>query len=542
MQVTFRGRPSKGCNKCRQRKVKCDEGQPICERCTKGGFECTYRDEFDLLLRNQTTETAEKAKRKWRSRAKKLEERTSSSHASPSTSSSSDPCDSPASRTTDCVPECSPPVDLDQSIYDLATKRFLFDFVIPGGSQVPKTGFASFVLRIVDDMKPGTCIYHAFRATSLANFAGRSKSTHAAEMASKEYGKTIKLLGSYVSRPESLPPLQTLSSICLLSAYEILATPYLTHGGSWQAHVNGSVALLNSLYSGGASGLEQLTELFMHIIIQMLINCMGFGNRPSIPLSTVDAFVRPKTMSYQVLSLLYKAADTIAEWRTAELDTNSQDSLVMAAMKMVTSTEIIDAEIEQWLAERAPIWEEDIKECQKEQLPGWLKPLYDLPGAPSQMRLASNLLIAQRYNLTRGTRIQLYAHTLNAIDVLIASAKDDNDLELWLETQLRCELRVMQLIEEVLCSIYGHMTLPIRGKPAQKEVEDVPTLRVFMLLWPLYKVSMMLARRESLQQRDTQGRRFWARSILCWCRDEMGVKKCEAFVDNIDGKFGLTFS
>ncbi|KAL3419045.1 C6 finger domain-containing protein [Phlyctema vagabunda] len=32
--------PSKGCRTCRRRRVKCDERQPLCARCERGGFDC----------------------------------------------------------------------------------------------------------------------------------------------------------------------------------------------------------------------------------------------------------------------------------------------------------------------------------------------------------------------------------------------------------------------------------------------------------------------------------------------------------------------
>jgi hypothetical protein len=429
---------------------------------------------------------------------------------------------------------------LDQSIYDLASKRFIFDFVIPEESQVPRTGF-SFVCGFVDNMEPNTCIYHAFRATSLSNIAARSKSRQASDMASEEYGKSIKLLTPYVTDPELSPPLEVLSSVCLLSLYEVLSTPYLTHGGSWQAHVNGSCAILNSMYAKGGNDLKAISELFTYITTQMLINRMSLGTVPSIPLSTMNTFIRPKTMAAQILGMMYKTAGVLAEWRSTEMNVVDQSTLLSAAMKMVDDCDSLDEEMTQWVAEQAPIWEEETKPNKIENLPSWLQDLYSLPGAPTKLRISNSFLIAQRYGLIRGTGIQMYTHALNALDVLIASAPTDAELAPWLDTQHRLEVRLMNLINDMLSAIYGQMTLPIQGKPTPKTLDDVPTLRVYALLWPLYRASMLCARRETLAQLDTEGRRFWARSVLCWIRDEMGIKKCEALVDNIDGKFGLTF-
>ena len=273
----------------------------------------------------------------------------------------------------------------------------------------------------------------------------------------------------------------------------------------------------------------------------MLVNRMTFGKRPEIPLSTVDAFIRPKTVMHQVLSMVYKAADSLSTWREAELNIADPGAVLMAAMKIISDTDELDAEMEQWFSERPPIWEEEVRDISVEQMPIWLQGLYRAHGAPTTMRLASNLLIAQRYNLARGTRIQMHCHALNALDVLIASAQTDAELAFWLETQQRFELRVMRLIRDMLSATYGHMTLPMRGKAPQKTLDDVPTLRVIMLLWPLYRTAVLLTRRGSFASLDITGCRFWARSFLCWIRDEVGVKKCEAFVNNLDGNYGVTY-
>ncbi|KAJ5761998.1 uncharacterized protein N7511_005380 [Penicillium nucicola] len=44
------GGRSKGCRTCRRRKVKCDEGQPSCQRCLKGGFQCDGYIQFSEFI------------------------------------------------------------------------------------------------------------------------------------------------------------------------------------------------------------------------------------------------------------------------------------------------------------------------------------------------------------------------------------------------------------------------------------------------------------------------------------------------------------
>ncbi|KAL2151550.1 hypothetical protein VTH82DRAFT_6648 [Thermothelomyces myriococcoides] len=52
--MVYCGKPSKGCQMCRTRRIKCDETKPTCNQCAKARRDCPgYKDEFDLVLRNE---------------------------------------------------------------------------------------------------------------------------------------------------------------------------------------------------------------------------------------------------------------------------------------------------------------------------------------------------------------------------------------------------------------------------------------------------------------------------------------------------------
>ncbi|KAF2648901.1 hypothetical protein K491DRAFT_223155 [Lophiostoma macrostomum CBS 122681] len=61
----FSGKPSKGCAPCRAKRTKCDLVQPACTQCVRKNRVCTgYRNEQDLLFRNETKLVMRKAQRK----------------------------------------------------------------------------------------------------------------------------------------------------------------------------------------------------------------------------------------------------------------------------------------------------------------------------------------------------------------------------------------------------------------------------------------------------------------------------------------------
>ena len=63
--MVYCGPPSKGCQTCRERKIRCDQRPGGCIRCAKSRRECPgYRDLSDLMFRNESTNVIRKAKAK----------------------------------------------------------------------------------------------------------------------------------------------------------------------------------------------------------------------------------------------------------------------------------------------------------------------------------------------------------------------------------------------------------------------------------------------------------------------------------------------
>ena len=63
--MVYCGPPSKGCQTCREKKVRGDQRAGGCIRCAKARRECPgYRDLSDLMFRNESTDVIRKAKAK----------------------------------------------------------------------------------------------------------------------------------------------------------------------------------------------------------------------------------------------------------------------------------------------------------------------------------------------------------------------------------------------------------------------------------------------------------------------------------------------
>jgi hypothetical protein len=178
-----------------------------------------YRDEFDVFLRNETSQTAEKAQKKWRSRAKKAEhDDEGSSPSAASQTSSGRESGSPSDNIHLLIPQA---MSLGPSLADLAHQRFLFDFVVPADPSKTMDGFQTFIPGFFNVAAPASCFAAAISAVSLANYGGRCKSVEAKELAVEKYGKALALLGQSLTKSTEGCSPETLAAICLLGSYEV---------------------------------------------------------------------------------------------------------------------------------------------------------------------------------------------------------------------------------------------------------------------------------------------------------------------------------
>ncbi|KAF2192649.1 hypothetical protein K469DRAFT_717222 [Zopfia rhizophila CBS 207.26] len=53
--MVYCGKLSKNCNPCHLKHTKCNRAMPSCSQCRHVGRVCAYRDEQDLLFRDETT-------------------------------------------------------------------------------------------------------------------------------------------------------------------------------------------------------------------------------------------------------------------------------------------------------------------------------------------------------------------------------------------------------------------------------------------------------------------------------------------------------
>ncbi|KAF4835583.1 Transcriptional regulatory protein moc3 [Colletotrichum tropicale] len=232
--MVYTGKPSGGCKLCRIRKVKCDEGKPFCQRCTKSKRHCPG---YGAVVRDQS-KSADKLK-KMRSGSSD-----SNNAIDPSIPIKSVEVDdwyldttavttrrgsTPNFRLGDKQGDLMSvfekvPGGLMDPLDEQASCLFLSEFV-----NVPLTptarGYYAFLPRFLGSGTVSVCLSQAFKATSMAALAMRqSKGMRGAALlrAQEHHIKALRAVGQAIADPKEMRSDQTLGAVLMLAFYETL--------------------------------------------------------------------------------------------------------------------------------------------------------------------------------------------------------------------------------------------------------------------------------------------------------------------------------
>ncbi|KAF2200460.1 hypothetical protein GQ43DRAFT_373758 [Delitschia confertaspora ATCC 74209] len=272
--MVYTGKPSRGCQTCKTRRIKCDEKRPICSQCKKSSRTCPgYMDEFDLVFRNETVVQERKAKKTC------LSPKGGSQRSLSSLSESS---------SFEFVLEPSPPTHKETASSRRRTRRDLTTFQLVPSS--PQTSSQAYVWKLANCLPPTLNTVPEVEATAfffrnfvslprkadsmrgylellvpLYNRASSSSSLHLATTAvalaacglypgrqpllreaASTYGKALRRVNEDLADPVMSKADETVLAILLFSLYETVSSPNKDSMMAWANHVDGAVALTKS--------------------------------------------------------------------------------------------------------------------------------------------------------------------------------------------------------------------------------------------------------------------------------------------------------
>ncbi|KAF2665004.1 hypothetical protein BT63DRAFT_443311 [Microthyrium microscopicum] len=495
------GQRSKGCAKCRSRKIKCDLVRPVCSRCTKiGNQDCVYQDQFEIILRDETSRAGERARTKWRSRAK---------------------------QPNPTEPSLSPEMDIPE---EKISERFLYDWVLVKTG--PTATYGHFFLDYLPDMlerSPKNSILRtAIDALSYVNYAQRCNAPELLPYSFEKCTRALKMLKAMMEKPDEACSDETLTAITLLGLYEAMSSANITANSSWAAHVNGSMILLHLrvLRESQPAIWQSLSAM---IYKQMIIHSITRGAPPGLPLSMHTLFTSGRAIIIEQWELLHKTAELCGSWNTL-LGTTPDKGQIWEHIKQGMA---LDQGLEQWATRLTPEWNITRLPLDRNSIPSWLWPLFEEGHwAPKFLQQNQSLIQETKWRDWLMARLVLNEAVLQSIDLLKEST-DINSSEAWsfeLEQINRnaVENRLISVIDSTLESCIWTLIRQMSDRPEASTIEQVCTVRGFMTMSG-FSGSFLCLKQVSFERTDVTGRTEWCLKALQFLENYLGFRKAGAF-------------
>ncbi|KAH7072644.1 hypothetical protein BKA63DRAFT_47785 [Paraphoma chrysanthemicola] len=245
------GRPSKGCQNCRARKIKCDQKRPSCSQCRRAGRACHgYRDALSMMFKNESEVVAKKAEKRYEKLAKQ-KPASKKDPRTPTTDSSEWPFDQDwltSQVGTHVVPYTRYPTpesmtrEIVPSIEDQALGFFIGNYVaLP--LIVPRGQF-EWVVELLAQPDTEEILRKSVYAASLAGFANACKSPTIMQQAQRTYGAALRMTNEALRFKETAIKDTTLIAVIMLGMYENFVFKDRRSIQAWAKHVDGACALL----------------------------------------------------------------------------------------------------------------------------------------------------------------------------------------------------------------------------------------------------------------------------------------------------------
>ncbi|KAJ6780895.1 hypothetical protein PWT90_05555 [Aphanocladium album] len=344
--MVYSGHPSRGCQMCRTRRIKCDEAKPTCNQCAKSRRICPgYKDEFDLVFRNET-EATERRARKANNKALALKIGKQTSSKTPELVIPVDSTRSSARSSTRSSTSSSPILAPTQSIDDRTAHHFVSNYVLipPQGTQ---RGYFEFVVPLIKSENPSPHFKLAFEACALAYFSNRmGNAAHLEKDALSKYVKALATTGRAIRDPYESKQDATIAAVLLLSLFENITS---RHFGmlAWSTHTEGAIQLVQN------RGPEQLKtkvgrDIFVTVRTQQIIHSFSSGQpaQRGVDFWIKDAIKDSYATDLQRITLQVSELKTEANKLLVSLHRSPENIEII--MQVIRKCQIKDHELLQW--------------------------------------------------------------------------------------------------------------------------------------------------------------------------------------------------
>ena len=275
--MVYCGKPSKGCEPCRKRRVKCDQERPACTQCVRTQRPCAYRDLDALVFRDQN-ELVRRRARRWKvKKSKEAPTRSNGIETGAAPAHSGDPIVSDSDMREVLAPHHSATTSLlalqsiTVSIEDQASSFFLKNYVL--GNSRSFDYLQSFTNSGMEEH-----LALCGHAVALATLSSERQSPELEKSALRAYTVALQSINLALQSLDVARKDSTLVAVILLDLFEKLIPSRRNHlpVKSETNHINGATALVR------LRGYEQFQSrlglrIFLQISSAIMVSCMTHG-------------------------------------------------------------------------------------------------------------------------------------------------------------------------------------------------------------------------------------------------------------------------
>ncbi|KAF1809069.1 hypothetical protein P152DRAFT_175194 [Eremomyces bilateralis CBS 781.70] len=533
--MVYCGKPSRGCQMCKSRHIKCDEIRPSCTQCTRTRRECPgYPNEFDLIFRNETSAVTRKAQRKKGGSPSQLSQ---GSPQSQSSSTSPVPTRKSTTRANSLVPtdqtvdvassRIDPvigklledgsditvkilgahptPMDLliqqkfmdewhilpdflNISSHEKATNFFFRNFVmnLPQHSGSMR-GYLEHLIPMYNNSMTGSAIQLATHAVSLAAMANYPGHKHLRQEAREAYSKAMYEVSKAIQDPILARSDEILVSTLLFGLFEAISAT-VQDTNTWCSHVDGAVALVKIRGKEMVKGGLPL-DLFRAVRSVMLTGAIQRGK-------AIDDFPDPKGWfcddeseqnPANRLTLIALRLPAVRVEATELLQLPRTSDTITRILEMIKMAQEIDAELEDW-----PNTLPDTFSFRTISVEPVIQPHEDpatFPKWQGPVHVYEDVHTANCWNDYRMTRIFCQSVILLCAATLGSPAYQEQ-LQ---EVLIRANYAIQEMADGVCSSLPFHMNPECQPEVREFGPDEIgpEATGSYFIIWPMFAISQL---------------------------------------------------
>ncbi|KAI1105424.1 hypothetical protein F4804DRAFT_135542 [Jackrogersella minutella] len=511
--MVYCGKPSKGCQMCRTRRIKCDETKPTCNQCTKSRRQCPgYKDEFDLMFRNETQATERRARRASKKGPVRKIAKSDSDYPLRDFKVFPTFADSIKSQLVHAVaPSLNVPVEHQASCH------FVSHFVLtpPEGNT---RGFLDFIVPLLKQDLHGH-LQQAFKACSVAFLNNRGgMGGRFSDKALHEYTKALNGTNAALRDPEVQLADSTLAAVLLLGLFESITAKQIGML-NWGSHTEGAIQLVQ------ARGRKQLKTkvglmLFIAVRTQMIIHSLTSGTTPIMGTEWwIDDAIRDGTAT-KCHRLMIQTGQLRAEVTRLMNSAPRSPANIEVMQRTIVRLQALDRDVVAWMRGVPAEWQFRTAAWEDCTVGGDLARADAFPGRIDVYR---DFYIASVWNTARTARLVLMSLVVRCAARACAPG-DHRTTPEYFAAARTCVDTIADVIASVPYHLGWHLKPENRRKVLREHGDgfargegDCPkALAGYFLTWPLACLNS--------QDYTTDAQRAWVQGRLSFIGDELGVK------------------